>query len=101
MGLSQGKVAGGGKAEGVLMQDDDDGSHKQKKLGVAKVEPIADRAAAVASGGNKVGSFQGLQLVQRTQSFEDQNGGRMAVIDFDVLAASPANLPGADGGERL
>jgi len=100
MGPSQGQVAGGGKAEGVLLQDDD-GSHKQKQLGVAKVEPIADRAAAGAPDGNKVSSFQGLQLVQRTQRFEDQNGGRMAVIDFDVLAAPPANLPGADGGERL
>ena len=83
------------------MQDDDEnGIHKQKKLGVAKVEPIAGKAAAVASGGNKVGSFQGLQLVERTQRFEDQNGGRMAVIDFDVLAAPPADLPGADGDQR-
>jgi hypothetical protein len=83
------------------MQDDDEnGIDNKKKPRVAKVEPIVGRAAAVAPDGTKVSSFQDLQLVQRTQRFEDQNGGRMAVIDFDVLAAPPADLPGADGGQR-
>jgi hypothetical protein len=83
-----------------VKDDADDDIDKHKKLDMAKVEPVEVKAPAVAPSGNKTSSFEGLQLVQRTQRFEDQNGGRMAVIDFDVLAAPPADLPGVAGGRR-